>query len=143
MTLGNKLSRFFGVDEVEYDEAAAVEQQQAVKSENNFAAHNQKVVSFSDKNRNGFEKKIALFEPRIYSDVKAIASKLLNGQAAVVSFRRMEESQSRRVVDFLTGTVFAIGGEIQRIDDQIFLCTPRGFTVEGSLAGKFDDDEFS
>ncbi|MFT8393995.1 MAG: cell division protein SepF [Liquorilactobacillus ghanensis] len=143
MTLGNKLSRFFGVDEVEYDEAATVEQQQAVKSENNFAAHNQKVVSFSDKNRNGSEKKIALFEPRIYSDVKAIASKLLNGQAAVVSFRRMEESQSRRVVDFLTGTVFAIGGEIQRIDDQIFLCTPRGFTVEGSLAGKFDDDEFS
>ncbi|MCI1699370.1 cell division protein SepF [Liquorilactobacillus nagelii] len=142
MGIGNKISRFFGVEAEEYDENTFPEEQ-AVNSEPVFATHGQKVVSITDKGRIGAEKKIALFEPRIYSDVKSIAGKLISDQAVVVNFQRMDDDQARRVVDFLTGTIFAINGEIQRIGDQIFLCTPRGFAVEGSLAGNFDNDEFS
>ena len=61
-----------------------------------------------------------LFEPRIFSDVKAIAGKLLAGQAAVVNFQRIDDEQAHRVVDFLSGVVFAVDGEIQRIGEQIF-----------------------
>ena len=55
--------------------------------------------------RRPLEKKIMLFEPRIFSDVKAIAGKLLAGQAAVVNFQRIDDEQAHRVVDFLSGVV--------------------------------------
>ncbi|WP_281164896.1 cell division protein SepF [Liquorilactobacillus sicerae] len=137
MAFGNKLSRFFGIED-DYEESEG-ENQDSV----NYQGQN--VVPFREnREKNGglVEKKIALFEPRIYSDVKTIATKLLHGQAVVINFQRMDDAQAHRVVDFLTGTVFAIGGEIQRIGDQIFLCTPHGYVVEGDLEDKLDHDNF-
>lgn len=134
MAFGNKLSRFFGVED-EYEDESSAEQTTDLQGQN--------IVSFKKKSQALGEKKISLFEPRIYSDVKTIAAKLLNGQAVVVNFQRMDDDQAHRVVDFLTGTVFAISGEIQRIGDQIFLCTPHGFIVEGSLEDSLNDNELS
>ena len=79
------------------------------------------------------QKKIMLFEPRVFSDAKQIASRLLNGQAAIINFERMDNQQSRRIVDFLSGVTYAIDGDIKRIGEQIFLCTPSEFSVEGML----------
>ncbi|KRN88956.1 cell division protein SepF [Ligilactobacillus ceti] len=92
------------------------------------------------------EKKIMLFEPRVFSDVKTMAGRLLNDQAVVVNFQRMSEEQAYRVVDFLSGVIFAIDGDMQRIGEQIFLCTPHDYVVEGSLTNatrsQFEQGEF-
>ncbi|GAJ25320.1 FtsZ-interacting protein related to cell division [Liquorilactobacillus sucicola DSM 21376 = JCM 15457] len=141
MALGEKIGRFFGMSD----------EDETYRSDNYYtnedeeladAARSSKIVSMHAKGKEKVEKKIALFEPRIYSDVKVIATRLLNDQAAVVNFQRMDEQQAHRVVDFLTGTVFAIGGEVQRIGEQIFLCTPHGFVVEGNVAAEFSDNDF-
>jgi len=42
--------------------------------------------------------------------------------------------QAKRIVDFLSGTVYAIGGDIQRIGQNIFLCTPDNVDVSGSIS---------
>ena len=82
-----------------------------------------------------------LFEPRVFSDAKQIGARLLEGQAAIINFERMENQQARRIVDFLSGVTYAIGGNLKRIGEQIFLCTPADFSVEGMLdeAVKFQD----
>lgn len=49
--------------------------------------------------------KIALFEPKIYSDVKEIATQLLKNQAVIINFDHVDDEMARRIVDFLTGTV--------------------------------------
>ncbi|MDN7144476.1 cell division protein SepF [Liquorilactobacillus mali] len=140
MALGAKFGKFFGISEDQFDEDEdyQYEEQQASQVDTN-----KKVVSLDGKRRTMSEKKIALFEPRVYSDVKAIATRLLSDQAAVVNFQRMDEQQSKRIVDFLTGTIFAINGEIQRVGDQIFLCTPAGFVVEGNVTSEFTDSDFN
>ncbi|WP_057744959.1 cell division protein SepF [Liquorilactobacillus capillatus] len=141
MALGEKLGRFFGMtDEDEADRIADYYPNSDDDQTN--VSRSSKVISLHAKGQEKVEKKIALFEPRIYSDVKVIATRLLNDQAAVVNFQRMDEQQAHRVVDFLTGTVFAIGGEVQRIGEQIFLCTPHGFVVEGNVAADFADNDF-
>lgn len=141
MALGEKIGRFFGMtdeDEMYHsDDFYDKNDEEFVET-----PKNSKVVSMHARGQEKVEKKIALFEPRIYSDVKVIATRLLNDQAAVVNFQRMDEQQAHRVVDFLTGTVFAIGGEVQRIGEQIFLCTPHGFVVEGNVATEFSDNDF-
>ena len=43
------------------------------------------------------------------------------------------------VVDFLSGVIYAIEGDIQRIGPKIFLCTPRNISVAGTI--DLDEDE--
>lgn len=65
---------------------------------------------------------------------------LLADTAVLVNFSRMEPGDAKRIVDFLTGLVFAINGEIKRVGNMIFLVTPANFEVSGSLAEKIHDD---
>ena len=48
-----------------------------------------------------------------------------------MNLQRIERDQARRIVDFLSGTVYAIGGDIQKIGTDIFLCTPDNVEVSG------------
>ncbi|EOT41163.1 MULTISPECIES: cell division protein SepF [Enterococcus] len=75
--------------------------------------------------------KITILEPRNYQEVKKIAQHVLNGEAVLVNFQSVEEDQARRIVDFLTGTVYAQDGDIKRVGDEIFLCTPCDVEIDG------------
>lgn len=75
--------------------------------------------------------KITILEPRNYHEVKKIAQHILNGEAVLVNFQSVEEDQARRIVDFLTGTVYAQDGDIKRVGDEIFLCTPCDVEIDG------------
>ena len=41
-----------------------------------------------------------------------------------------------------SGVVFAVDGEIQRIGEQIFLCTPHDFEVEGNLTDTMRNGDY-
>ena len=41
---------------------------------------------------------------------------------------------SKHVESFITGTVYALNGEIQRVGDKIFLATPPKFETDGKIA---------
>ena len=47
--------------------------------------------------------------------------------------KRVTAEQAKRIIDFLSGTVYAIGGDLQKIGGGIFLCTPKNVNVEGSI----------
>ena len=84
--------------------------------------------------------KIALYEPRLYADVKQIADQLLNDRAVIVNFSQMDAKVASRIVDFLNGTVFAINGDNKRNGKEIFLCTPKNFEVSGNLSDTLKKD---
>ncbi|KRL84144.1 cell division protein SepF [Ligilactobacillus apodemi] len=132
MSFSSKLSGFFSADD-DFDRFDEEQDEETYPERKPVETKNEGSVMELHNNRRPVEKKIMLFEPRIFSDVKAIATRLLAGQAAVVNFQRIDDEQAHRVVDFLSGVVFAVDGEIQRIGEQIFLCTPHDFEVEGSL----------
>ena len=79
------------------------------------------------------ENHLILFEPRDFSDGQEIAAHLLHKKAAVLNLHRLQKEQSKRVIDFLTGVIFAIEGDIQRIGPKIFLCTPKNIGVGGRI----------
>lgn len=83
--------------------------------------------------------KITVMEPRTYSEAMTIAKRIISGEAALVNFHLVEEKQARRIVDFLTGTVYALDGDIKRVGDEIFLCTPTGMEIDSSTAQSFAD----
>ena len=77
--------------------------------------------------------KMCLFEPRVFSDTQDIADELKNRRATLVNLQRIDKVSAKRIIDFLSGTVYAIGGDIQRVGTDIFLCTPDNVEVAGSI----------
>ena len=78
--------------------------------------------------------KMILLEPRAYSESQQIADHLKKRNTVVVNMKRVTPDQAKRIVDFLSGTVYAIGGDLQKIGVGIFLCTPKNVNVEGSIS---------
>ena len=78
--------------------------------------------------------KMMLLEPRAYSESQQIADYLKNRSAVVVNLKRVTPDQAKRIVDFLSGTIYAIGGDLQKLGGGIFLCTPNNVNVEGKIS---------
>lgn len=79
-----------------------------------------------------------LVEPRAYSESQTIADHLKSKNTVVVNLKRVTEAQAKRIIDFLTGTLYAIGGDLQKIGPGIYLCTPKNVSVQGKIS---DGDE--
>ena len=82
------------------------------------------------------EKTIKLLEPRAYSESQQIADYLKKKTSVIVNLKRVTPDQGKRIVDFLSGTLYAIEGDLQKLGGGIFLCTPHGMNVDGI----FSDD---
>ena len=65
--------------------------------------------------------------------VNLIADHLKDRNAVVVNLTRVTPDQGKRIVDFLSGTLYAIGGDLQKLGGGIFLCTPNNVNVEGKI----------
>ncbi|WP_125769635.1 cell division protein SepF [Companilactobacillus furfuricola] len=133
MALSSKLGAFFGLGDDDENYDASQQNNQATQSESVDYTDNQKVVSIDSGSNKSGSNKIAIFQPRIYADAKDVSKQLLNNKAVIVNFNSISDDQAKRIVDFLTGTVYALNGEIKRVGDKIFLCTPPKFQIDGSI----------
>ena len=114
MSLSEKLSNWFnGVPEEEYyEEVTDSKQAVSTNTDVNRASepekdNNRQVMSLMSSKNNSTtvqrEQKIMVFDPSVFSDVKNIGKMILNGRAVIVNFRKMDENQIHRVIDFLSG----------------------------------------
>ncbi len=77
---------------------------------------------------------ILILEPRAFSESKTIVDCLIKGQGVIVNLQRVQKDQGKRIIDFLNGGLYALGGVIQKLNDEIFLCTPRNIKVKGEIS---------
>ena len=82
--------------------------------------------------------KMILVEPRAYSESQQIADHLKRRNSVVVNLKRVTADQARRIIDFLSGTLYAIGGDLQKLGNGIYLCTPKNVTVDGRISDEED-----
>ena len=92
--------------------------------------------AYKDTNAEG--NKMILLEPRAYSESQQIADHLKRRNTVVVNLKRVTSEQAKRIVDFLSGTLYAIGGDLQKLGPGIFLCTPKNINVQGKMS---DEEE--
>ena len=125
----DKLKGFFGTSD-EAVEAATGEDSYYTTSREEF--HEQNGIAGS---------KMMLLEPRAYSESQQIADYLKNRSAVVVNLKRVTPDQAKRIVDFLYGTIYAIGGSLQKLGGGIFLCTPNNVNVEGKISEEITNNK--
>ncbi|MBM4764007.1 cell division protein SepF [Bacillus sp. B15-48] len=132
MSLKSKIKTFFFLDE-EYDnkEEESINEVNEPVNQTKQPVQKQNVVSLQSVQKSS---KVILMEPRVYAEAQDIADHLKNRRAVVVNLQRIEQDQAKRIVDFLSGTVYAIQGDIQKIGSNIILCTPDNVEVSGNIS---------
>ena len=80
------------------------------------------------------EKTFILLEPRAYSESQQIADYLKKKSPVIVNLKRVTPDQAKRIVDFLSGCIYAIEGDLQKLGGGIFLCAPHGVNIEGRIS---------
>ena len=94
----------------------------------------------STMNANAMLSKVIIREPKDYSDAQNIADCLKEGLPVFVNLQRLDKGQGRRVVDFLSGTTYAVDGVIQRVGNDLFLCTPNSVDTDGAVTESSGDE---
>ncbi|EWG11872.1 cell division protein SepF [Cytobacillus firmus] len=142
MSIKSKFKTFFFLDdEYDYKEEEIIEEErEPVKQvqKQQQPVQKQNIVSLQSVQKSS---KVVLVEPRVYAEAQDIADQLKNRRAVVVNLQRIEKDQAKRIVDFLSGTVYAIGGDIQKIGTDIFLCTPDNVEVSGNISQLMKEQE--
>ncbi|WP_226578538.1 cell division protein SepF [Halobacillus litoralis] len=134
MSMKNKFRSFFTLDdEYEYIEEEVEEEEEEPSSQqrNSRKQETGNVVSLKSAKSSS---KMVLSEPSSYNEAQNIADQLVNRRAVVINLQRVDHTQAKRIVDFLSGTVYAIGGDIQKLGTQTFLCTPDNVEISGSIS---------
>ncbi|MGX1264719.1 cell division inhibitor SepF [Rossellomorea marisflavi] len=111
MGIKSKFKTFFLLDEDEYEyeeeeKYEEHEEKKPMKSQSP-AQTKQNVVSLQSVQKSS---KVILVEPRVYAEAQEIADHLKNRRSVLVNLQRIQHDQAKRIVDFLSGTVYAIGG---------------------------------
>ncbi len=84
--------------------------------------------------------RVVLNEPRSYDEAQEIAEHLRSRRPVVVNLQRVRTDQALRILDFLSGTVYAINGSISKLGSNIFLCTPESVEIQGTISEILADD---
>ena len=76
---------------------------------------------------------VNLQSPQTINDVKTIIDMIKSGDTAFIDFSKVNEQESQRMLDFLSGAAYALGGIMQAIGQKKFVITPPGTGIRGQL----------
>ncbi len=131
MSMKGKFRNFFGIEDEEYEiieEELEQENKPQTRSERKEEKAN--VVSLKSVQKSA---KMVLFEPRSFNEVQDIADHVVNRRSVVINLQRVDTQQARQIIDFMSGTVYAVSGQIKKLGSQTFLCTPENIEISGNI----------
>lgn len=139
MSIKSKIKNYFTMDD-EYEYEYVEEEKGEPENRLSQKKTGQNVVNLSSMQQPS--SKVVLCEPRNYNEAQEIADNIVNRRAVVINLQRVDNNQAKRIVDFLSGTVYAVNGDIQKLGAETFLCTPDNVDVSGTISETFPEEEF-
>ena len=75
------------------------------------------------------ESNIIMVEPKSFKDVQQAVDYLKQGQIVQLNLASISESDSNRILDFLSGAIYGVNGSIHRWHGDLFLLAPEGHKI--------------
>ena len=131
---------FGGVDQgetEEYDDDAYEYEDKSNNYENEedddkkFFGKRGKVVPL---NAQGQSVKMVISQPTTFEQSEEICSLLKEKKSVIVNLEYVNKDVARRIVDFISGGVYALDGHIQKISNSIFLIAPMNYEITNEMA---------
>ena len=135
--LMNKVWDLFGMDSAEpddYEEEDAYEyddENEEVEDKKIFGKKN-KVVSMPQQQTNAI--KMVISQPTSFEQSDEICSFLKEKKSVIVNLEYVNKDIARRIVDFISGGVYALDGYIQKVSNSIFLVAPSNYEITNEMA---------
>ncbi len=89
---------------------------------------------------NGME--VCVIKPTSVEDAREITDTLLDNHTVLLNMEGLDVDMAQRIIDFTSGSTYAIDGNLQKISHYIFILTPKNVDVSGDfqeiLSGAFD-----
>lgn len=77
--------------------------------------------------------KLVVMNPETFEDARDIANHLKSKKPVVMNLESVDRDVARRIVDFLSGSVYALDGNIQKVSNGIFLIAPYNVGIMGDF----------
>ncbi len=81
----------------------------------------------------GSKQEVVLFRPTSFNDTSKAADDLRNRKAVLLNLENVDKAMSRRVVDFLSGCVYAVDGSVKKVAQNAYIFCPHNMDVVGDL----------
>ena len=140
--LMNKVWDLFGMDSAQpeeeeenvygYDEELEDEEPE-VEDKKIFGRKN-KVVQMQQAQSQPNAIKMVISQPTSFEQSDEICSFLKERKSVIVNLEYVNKEVARRIVDFISGGVYALDGHIQKISNSIFLIAPTNYEITNEMA---------
>lgn len=84
-------------------------------------------------NMNSGKQEVVLFHAKTFDDAAKAADELRKRKAVILNMENIDKSLTRRVVDFLSGSVYALDGRVKKVAQATYLFCPHNMDVVGDL----------
>ena len=78
--------------------------------------------------------RVVVIEPTTFDDSQKIADYLRGNQPVVVNFENTDNIVTKRMTDFISGTIYALGGSMKKIGRSILVCAPRNVDIDAGIS---------
>lgn len=99
-----------------------------------------RITPMRSKRGNGME--VCVFKPTQFEESREITDTLLGNCTVVLNLEGLDVEIAQRIIDFTSGSCYAIGGNLQKVSNYIFIVTPKSVDISGDfqdiLSGAFD-----
>lgn len=132
---GRKSSRFEDEDEDDYyDEPAPKANKKRVAEEKPVAVANNKVTPMRSTPRKGVSgMEVCVIKPASMDDAREITDTLLSNRTVVLNMEGLDMDIAQRIIDFASGSCYAMNGNLQKIANYIFIITPSSVDISGDF----------
>ena len=128
----NKFMGFLGLEEEDsdLDEIELVEEEEVVEQPSYTSSRKQsKVVNI----HTAIAAKVMIIKPRDYEEATYICDNLKNRKIIIVNSSELEPKTAQRLLDFMGGASYALGGELQEIEKGVYMLSPSNVEVTNEL----------
>lgn len=119
----------FADEELEEDKFEEKEREQNVQEEVHTNRKNAQVVSIHSQK----QMRVVVMEPGSFEEAQNIADQLKLRRPVIVNLENAEKTLAKRVVDFISGTTYALNGNMQKVGNGIFLFVPNNVDISGEM----------
>ena len=81
---------------------------------------------------------VCVIKPTSVEDAREIAETLLSNRAVVLNVEGLDVEIAQRIIDFTSGSCFAISGNLQKVSNYIFIITPASVDISGDVPNLLD-----
>ena len=142
---GDDDDEFYDDEEYVEDDYETEEEPAPVKEKGGLFGKKKKTESFGGSRAAAggkyAQQEVCIFKPSSIEDSREITETLLQGKAVIINFEGLHVEISQRIIDFISGSCYALDGNLQKISNYIFIATPNSVDISGDFQDLFNGDD--